>query len=52
VLQTLDPELFERVMGEYHRSRQSGDREIVICIDGKTLRGTILRVNWHVIVIN
>ena len=43
VLQTLDPELFEQVMGEYQRSRQPGDREIVISIDGKTLRGTILK---------
>ncbi len=30
------------MIGEYQRSRQPGDREIVISIDGKTLRGTIL----------
>jgi predicted transposase YbfD/YdcC len=42
VLQTLEPEPFEQVIGEYQRSRQPGDREIVISIDGKTLRGTIL----------
>jgi predicted transposase YbfD/YdcC len=29
-------------MGEFQRSRQPGNREIVISIDGKTLRGTIL----------
>jgi hypothetical protein len=29
-------------MGEFQRSRQPGDREIVISIDGKTLRVTIL----------
>ena len=42
VLQTLEPELFEQVMGEYQRSRVPGDQELVISIDGKTLRGTIL----------
>lgn len=42
VLQMLEPELFEQVMGEYQRSRVPGERELVISIDGKTLRGTIV----------
>lgn len=42
MLQTLEPELFEQVMGEYQRSRVPGERELVISMDGKTLRGTIL----------
>jgi predicted transposase YbfD/YdcC len=42
VLQSLDPEQFEQVMGEFQRSRQPGKQEIVISIDGKTLRGTIV----------
>jgi predicted transposase YbfD/YdcC len=42
VLQTLEPELLEQVMGAYQRSRIPGDQELVISIDGKTLRGTIL----------
>jgi predicted transposase YbfD/YdcC len=42
ILQSLDPEQFEKVMGEFQRSRQPGNREIVISIDGKTLRGTIV----------
>ena len=43
VLQALEPEWFEQVMGEYQRSRQPGDREIVISMDGKTLRGTMVK---------
>lgn len=43
VLQSLDPEVFEQVMGDYQRSHQPGETEIVISMDGKTLRGTILK---------
>jgi len=43
VLRELEPEWFEQAMGEYQRSRQPGDQEIVISIDGKTLRGTIVK---------
>ena len=39
----MDPEWFEQVTGEYQRSRQPGEQEIVISIDGKTLRGTIVK---------
>ncbi len=45
VLGKVDPEWFERVTGEYQRSRQPGEQEIVISIDGKTLRGTIVKQN-------
>lgn len=41
ILQILEPEDFERVVGEYQRSRPLGEQEVVISIDGKTLRGTI-----------
>jgi hypothetical protein len=41
-LQILEPEVFEQVVGEYQRSRPLGEREMVISIDGKTLRGTIV----------
>jgi len=44
LLQILDPEKFEQVMGEYQRSQQPGDREVVVTIDGKTLRGTIVKM--------
>lgn len=40
VLSELEPDWFEQVVGQYQRSRQSGDCELVISIDGKTLRGT------------
>jgi predicted transposase YbfD/YdcC len=42
ILQSLDPEQFEQVVGEFQRSRQPGQQEIIISIDGKTLRGTIV----------
>lgn len=43
VLADLEPEFFEQVLGEYQRKRirRSGLKEMVISIDGKTLRGTI-----------
>jgi len=43
LLEDLEPEWLEQVMGDYQRSRQPGDQEIVISIDGKTLRGTIVK---------
>lgn len=43
MLETYEPEWFEQVMGEYQRSRQPGEQEIIISIDGKTLRGTIVK---------
>jgi predicted transposase YbfD/YdcC len=43
LLQGLEPEQFEQVMGEYQRSRLPGAAEIVMSIDGKTLRGTIVK---------
>jgi len=45
VLAELEPEFFEQVMGAYQRSciGRLGLREIVISIDGKSLRGTIRR---------
>lgn len=41
VLQTLEPDTFEQVMGAYQRSRQPEGKEMILSIDGKTLRGTI-----------
>lgn len=41
-LQILEPEVFEQVMGEYQRSRPFDEKEVVISMDGKTLRGTIV----------
>jgi hypothetical protein len=41
-LQNLESGIFEQVIGEYQRSRQLDDQEIVISIDEKTLRGTII----------
>jgi predicted transposase YbfD/YdcC len=41
ILQILDPEVFEKVIGEYQRSKIPKGTEIVISIDGKSLRGTI-----------
>lgn len=41
LLQQLDPEPFEQIMGEFQRSRLQTGMEVVISIDGKTLRGTI-----------
>lgn len=45
ILADLEPEIFEDVMGRYQRSRMDrfGLQEIVISIDGKSLRGTIRR---------
>lgn len=43
LLSELDPELFEQVVGEYQRSLVPGECEIVISIDGKSLRGTIVK---------
>lgn len=41
LLQQLEPEQFEQIMGEFQRSRLQSGVEVVISIDGKTLRGTI-----------
>lgn len=43
VLQAMDPERFEQVIGDYQRRQRPADREIAISIDGKTLRGTIVK---------
>jgi predicted transposase YbfD/YdcC len=43
VLQVMDAEFFEKVMSEYQCRRRPNEREIIISIDGKTLRGTIIR---------
>jgi predicted transposase YbfD/YdcC len=43
VLNDLEPGWFEQVVGQYQRSRPSGDAELVISIDGKTLRGTMVK---------
>ena len=39
--QVIEPEHFEEIMGEYQRSRAKDKKEVVVSIDGKTLRGTI-----------
>jgi predicted transposase YbfD/YdcC len=39
----LNPEEFERLMSEYHQNRLATSEEIVLSMDGKALRGTILR---------
>jgi len=41
VLKQLDPRFFEQLMGQYQRSHIPPGREVVISMDGKTLRGTI-----------
>jgi predicted transposase YbfD/YdcC len=43
VLQDMEPEWFEQVVGQYQRSRQPGEGELVLSIDGKTLRGTLVK---------
>jgi predicted transposase YbfD/YdcC len=43
MLQTLEPELFEQVVGDYQREHRPGDGELVISMDGKTLRGTFVK---------
>ncbi len=43
VLKDLDPEQFEQIAGEYQRSRRPDEEELVLSVDGKTLRGTILK---------
>jgi predicted transposase YbfD/YdcC len=43
VLSELEPAWFEQVVGQYQRSRQPDEEEIVISIDGKTLRGTLVK---------
>ena len=43
VLSELEPDWFEQAVGQYQRSRQPGDCELVISIDGKTLRGTLVK---------
>ncbi len=43
LLQSMEPELFEQVVSDYQREHRPGERELVISIDGKTLRGTIVK---------
>jgi predicted transposase YbfD/YdcC len=43
MLQSLEPALFEQVVSDYQREHRPGERELVISIDGKTLRGTIVK---------
>lgn len=39
--QVIEPEHFEEVIGKYQRYRAKDKKEVVVSIDGKTLRGTI-----------
>jgi len=39
--QVIEPEHFEEVIGKYQRNRAKDKNEVVVSIDGKTLRGTI-----------
>jgi predicted transposase YbfD/YdcC len=39
--EVIEPSQFEELIGEYERSRTRGMHEVVVSIDGKTLRGTI-----------
>lgn len=43
MLQSMEPTLFEQVVSDYQREHRPGERELVISIDGKTLRGTIVK---------
>ena len=43
LLQNMEPEWFEQVVSDYQREHRPGDQELVISIDGKTLRGTIVK---------
>lgn len=42
ILKTIESDMFERIMGEYQRSHIPKGEEIIISIDGKSLRGTIV----------
>ncbi|MAT42738.1 MAG: hypothetical protein CL609_10375 [Anaerolineaceae bacterium] len=43
ILEALESDMFEKIMGEYQRSHIPDGEEIIISIDGKSLRGTIVR---------
>ena len=40
---TIQPEEFERLMGEFQQSRYTESQDIVLTMDGKTMKGTIPR---------
>lgn len=41
--ETVKPEEFEQLIQEYHQMRLKDGLEMVLCVDGKTVRGTIPR---------
>jgi len=43
ILQRMEPALFEQVVSDYQREHRPGESELVISLDGKTLRGTIVK---------
>lgn len=43
ILESMQPAVFEQVVSAYQREHRPRERELVISIDGKTLRGTMVK---------